>query len=212
VKKTEVPVGIANYITFTRILISPLFMLFYIYPAFFGIPEIQLPFILLFLLSISELSDALDGYIARRYNQISEFGKIFDPMADSIARISVFLTFTQPPVNLPLPLIFIFLYRDSITSTLRTICALRGFALAARTSGKIKAIVQAIASFIILFLLILHSKGALTQENLQIFSYWIVFATAVYACLSLLDYIYSNRHYIAKLAVQPTTTKTASPG
>ncbi|MBA3604015.1 MAG: CDP-alcohol phosphatidyltransferase family protein [Parachlamydiaceae bacterium] len=201
--------GIANYITFTRILISPLFMLFYIYPTFFGIQEIQLPFVLLFLLSISELSDALDGYIARRFNQISEFGKIFDPMADSIARISVFLTFTHPPINLPLPLIFIFLYRDSITSTLRTICALRGFALAARTSGKIKAIVQAIASFIILFLMILHSMGSLSLTNLQSYSYWIVLAAALYALLSLLDYIYSNRHYIAKLAEQSSPTPSS---
>ncbi len=191
--------GIANYITFIRILISPLFMLVYIYPASFGIQEMHLPYILLFLLSISELSDALDGYFARKYNQISEFGKIFDPMADSIARISVFLTFTHPPVSLPLPLIFIFLYRDSITSTLRTICALKGFALAARTSGKIKAIIQAIASFVILFLMIFHSMGTLSQEGLHSYSTWIVFAAALYAILSAFDYIYFNRHYVTCL-------------
>ena len=99
--------------------------------ASFGINELLLPYVLLFLLGVFELSDAFDGYIARKYNQVSDFGKIFDPMADSIARISVLLTFTQPPVNLPLPLIFVFLYRDSVISTLRTICALKGFALAA---------------------------------------------------------------------------------
>lgn len=200
--------GIANYITFTRILLSPLFMLIYIYPNFFGIDAWRVPYILLCLLSISELSDALDGYFARKYNQISEFGKIFDPMADSIARISVFLTFTQPPVNLPLPLIFVFLYRDSITSTLRTICALRGFALAARTSGKIKAIVQAAASFSILFLMILHSSGYLSQIHLQSYSNWIVFAAALYAVLSGIDYIYSNMHYITKLLLPKETQGT----
>ncbi len=197
--------GIANYITFIRVLISPLFMLVYIYPDFFKVSEAQLPYILLCLLSISELSDALDGYFARRYNQISEFGKIFDPMADSISRISVFLTFTYPPVSLPLPLIFIFMYRDSVTSTLRTVCALRGFALAARPSGKIKAIIQAVASFAVLFLMIPFSMGLLTQTSLQTYSTWIVLTAAIYALLSGVDYIYSIRHDVVNL-LQPKRT------
>ncbi|MGZ3633560.1 MAG: CDP-diacylglycerol--glycerol-3-phosphate 3-phosphatidyltransferase [Parachlamydiaceae bacterium] len=191
--------GIANYITFIRIFISPIFLLVYILPTFFGITPVMLPYVLLFLLGVSELSDAFDGYFARRFNQVSDFGKIFDPMADSIARISVLLTFTQPPVNLPLPLIFVFLYRDSVTSTLRTICALRGFTLAARTSGKIKAVIQAIAAFCILFLMIPASMGTLSQSNLEYYSTVIVSLAATYAVFSGIDYIYSNRSYIAKI-------------
>lgn len=191
--------SIANYITFIRIFISPIFLLVYILHTSLGITDVMLPYILLFLLGVSELSDAFDGYIARKYNQVSDFGKIFDPMADSIARISVLLTFTQPPVNLPLPLIFVFLYRDSVTSTLRTICALRGFALSARTSGKIKAIVIAIASFCILFLMILQSVGTITLEALQSYSTWIVSLAAIYALFSGIDYIYANRLHISKI-------------
>jgi CDP-diacylglycerol--glycerol-3-phosphate 3-phosphatidyltransferase len=63
----------------------------------FDISLVTLPYILLFLLGISELSDACDGYFARKYNQVTDLGKILDPMADSIYRISVFLTFTLPP-------------------------------------------------------------------------------------------------------------------
>lgn len=191
--------SIANYITFIRIFVSPIFLLVYILHASFGITPIMLPYFLLILLGISELSDAFDGYIARKYNQVSDFGKIFDPMADSIARISVLLTFTQPPINLPLPLIVIFLYRDSVTSTLRTICALRGYTLSARFSGKVKAVIQAIASFCILLLMIPHSMGIISQEALHYYSTWIVSFAAVYAVFSGFDYIYANRSYISKL-------------
>lgn len=158
---------------------------------------------LLFLLAVAELSDAFDGYLARKYNQVTDFGKIFDPMADSIARLSVLLTFTQPPVNLPMPLIFIFLYRDSVISTLRTICALRGFALAARVSGKIKAAVQAAASFAILFLMIPQSVGYISQEQLQAYSTFIVSLAAIYTLYSGFDYICANRYYIGKLLGRP---------
>lgn len=191
--------GIANYITFIRIFISPIFLLVYIQPEFFEINAQSLPYVLLFLLSVAELSDAIDGYLARKYNQVSDFGKIFDPMADSITRLSVLLTFTQPPISLPLGLIFIFLYRDAVISTLRTICALRGFTLAARTSGKIKAVVQAITSFLILLLMIPYSLDYLSLTLLQRYSCWITIAAAIYTIFSGIDYLFANRHYIVKL-------------
>lgn len=159
----------------------------------------MLPYVLLFLLSVAELSDAFDGYLARKYNQVSDFGKIFDPLADSITRLSVLLTFTQPPVSLPMILVFIFLYRDSVISTLRTICALRGFTLAARISGKIKAVIQAVASFMILGLMISYTLGHLSLQALQAYSSWIVACAAVYTLFSGVDYIYANRLYIRKL-------------
>ena len=118
---------VANSLTIFRIFISPVFLLLYLQHDALGITAKGLPYAL--LLGISELSDAFDGLLARKYNQVTDLGKILDPMADSISRISVFLTFTQPPVNVPLVCVFLFLYRDSVISTLRTICALRGFAL-----------------------------------------------------------------------------------
>jgi CDP-diacylglycerol---glycerol-3-phosphate 3-phosphatidyltransferase len=192
-------VSIANYFTFIRIIISPIFLLIYIEHNSLGISNVSLPYVLLFILGISELSDAFDGYLARKYNQVTDLGKVLDPMADSIARISVFLTFTLEPVNLPMPLIFIFLYRDSVVSTLRTICALKGFALAARTSGKIKAVVQAIAAFIVLGLMIPHSLGYLSTEALHSFGSSIIGVAALYTVYSGIDYIYANWPYINRL-------------
>jgi CDP-diacylglycerol--glycerol-3-phosphate 3-phosphatidyltransferase len=191
--------SIANYFTFIRIVISPIFLFIYLEHTALGISAMMLPYILMGLLAISELSDAFDGFLARRYNQVTDLGKVLDPMADSIARISVFLTFTLDPVNLPMPLIFIFLYRDSVVSTLRTICALKGFALAARTSGKIKAVIQAIAALIVLILMIPYADGQISQQTLHNSGTAIVGVAALYTIYSGVDYITSNWIYISKL-------------
>lgn len=191
--------NIAHYFTFFRIFISPIFLLIYIAHAQLGISDTALPYILIFLLSMSEFSDAFDGYIARKTNQVTDLGKILDPMADSIYRISVFLTFTLEPIRVPMILIFVFLYRDSVISTLRTICALRGFTLAARFSGKLKAVIQAIAAFAILILMIPHSLGILSTQTLHLASSWIVGIAAAYALLSGFEYLHANRKHITKL-------------
>ena len=204
----EHPIGgatmwtLANCLTIFRIFISPVFLFIYLQHDTFGISSKVLPYALLGLLGVSELSDALDGYLARRYNQVTDLGKILDPMADSISRISVFLTFTQPPVNVPIVCVFIFLYRDSVISTLRTICALRGFALAARPSGKMKAIIQAICAFAISLLMIPHSTGALTPEALQHLATSFVLVAGVYAIYSGVDYLYANRAHIQRVLIR----------
>lgn len=191
--------SIANYLTFIRVLLGPIFLFVYLDYTFFHLTLISLPYILLFLLGIAELSDLFDGYVARKYNQVTDLGKILDPMADSIYRISVFLTFTLPPVQLPMIWIFIFLYRDSMISTLRTICALKGFTLAARPSGKLKAVMQALAALTIILLLIPYSLGYLSQDMLHTVSTLIVAVTALYSLISGIEYLYANRQYVARL-------------
>lgn len=193
--------SVANYFTLIRLVISPIFLFVYLEHESLGISYMLLPYLLLMLMTVSELSDAFDGYFARKYNQVTELGKILDPMADSISRISVFLTFTQGPVNLPITLVFVILYRDSVVSTLRTICALKGFTLAARPSGKLKAVIQAIAAYVVLLLMIPHSMGELNSELFRQISMWAVTTAAIYTVFSGMDYIYANRGYIQKICV-----------
>lgn len=191
--------SIANYFTFIRIFISPIFLFVYLGYESLNLSLMTLPYVLLFLLGVSELSDAFDGYFARKYNEVTDLGKILDPMADSIYRISVFLTFTLPPIQLPMILVFVLLYRDSVVSTLRTICALKGFALAARPSGKLKAGIQAFAAFVIILLLIPYSMGKMPQSTLQMASTLIATIAGLYTLFSGVDYIYANRLYIKRL-------------
>ena len=194
--------SVANYLTLIRVFIGPLFLAFYMGAEWMGIPPVVVPYILLFLLLVTELSDLFDGYVARRLNQVTNLGKILDPMADSIVRISVFLSFTQGIVHLPLLLVFVFLYRDSVVGTLRTVCGLRGFALAARPSGKIKAVVQGSTAFIITLLMIPESLGYISRETLQWSAIWLVAVAGAYTLFSGVDYIIANGHHIAKLLTE----------
>ncbi|MGM0440739.1 MAG: CDP-alcohol phosphatidyltransferase family protein [Chlamydiota bacterium] len=191
--------GIANYLTFIRVFISPIFMFIYLSYDAWNISYVVLPYILLFLLLTSDLSDLADGYLARKLHQVTDFGKIIDPMADSMVRISVFLAFTTGPVQLPIALVFILIYRESVISALRTVCALRGIALAARISGKIKATLQGITATTITILMIPQSLGYLSLETFQVISLWLMAGVSIYTIFSAIDYIYANRNLVKKL-------------
>lgn len=193
---------LANALTCFRIFVSPVFLLVYSYPGWFGISDLWLPMVLFVLVTVSELSDALDGYLARLYGQVTDLGKLLDPMADSIYRLSLFLTFTLPPVHLSVGWLFPFFYRDSVVSMLRTVCALRGFALAARKSGKLKAVFQALAVFIILSLMQAEALGYISQADLTRYSTYTIALAGVYALLSGIDYLMANWRYL-KLALLP---------
>jgi len=183
-------------------LLSPIFILVYLFYAKLGIGVLTLSFILLGLVLIAELTDIFDGMAARRKNQVTELGKILDPMADSIFRISVFLAFTQGIVGLPLWLVLLFFYRDSIISMLRTLCALRGFTLAARFSGKVKAVIQAVATLAILVLMIPYAFGLLPLELFQNISFYIVAGAVAYSLFSGAEYLFANQNYIKKALIK----------
>ena len=179
-------------------MLSPIFIVVYLYYEGLGISLTTLPYLLLTLFALSELSDFFDGFVARKQNQVTELGKVLDPMADSIFRLSVFLTFTQGIIQIPLWLALFFFYRDSIISTLRTVCALRGVALAARLSGKVKAVVQALAALFILVLMIPYSLGMIDLAFLRAVSMYTIGTAVIYTIFSGVEYIIANHIYIKK--------------
>jgi CDP-diacylglycerol--glycerol-3-phosphate 3-phosphatidyltransferase len=186
------------FLTLSRIFLGPLFLIFYLYSLDWGIPVLYLPYLLLLLAILSELSDVLDGRLARRRNKVTELGKLLDPMADSIFRLSVLLAFTQGVIGIPVLLVALFFYRDTIISTLRTVCALRGIALGARWSGKVKAVIQAAVVFFILILMIPYTMGCLDEALLKALSFYAVLLAAVYTLYSGVEYIVANRSHIRK--------------
>lgn len=100
------------------------------------------------LLGICELTDIIDGYLARFMHQVSEFGKLLDPLCDSLVRFSIFLALSQFGI-IPEWTIYIFFYRDLTVAYLRILAMSKGVVFAARLSGKIKAVVQGVGIFII---------------------------------------------------------------
>lgn len=188
----------SHYLTLLRIVLSPIFPVLYLEREWLGISLVWLPYILLGLLIICECSDIFDGMLARKRNEVTDLGKVLDPMADSITHISLFLTFTQGFVALPLLLVFVFLYRDLLISTLRTLCALRGVALAARFSGKMKAVLQAAVAFLIILLMIPYSTGLISLALFQQISLFAVSIAALYTAISIGDYVYANWVHIKR--------------
>jgi CDP-diacylglycerol--glycerol-3-phosphate 3-phosphatidyltransferase len=190
---------VAHYFTLLRIFLIPLFVLIYLHADWFDLSPTLVPLLLMLVLGLSELSDAFDGFLARRLNQVTDLGKILDPMADSLSRLAVFFSFTQGIVQIPLEWAFLMLYRDSTVSTLRTVCALKGFALSARRSGKFKAFIQASVAFLILGMLFLHAQNQIALETLRFWSSMLAGAAALLTVLSGVDYVFANRSFVKKL-------------
>ena len=201
--------NIATALTLSRIILSPIFVVLYLWYPYFSIPKIALPFILLGILIITELTDAFDGYFARKYNQVTDMGKIIDPMADSIYRNTIFLCFTQGFIKIPLLLALVYFYRDFLINTLRVLVGLRGLALAARPSGKIKAIVQAVAIFLIVVIMIPYVFGFISLKDLQSLSIFAISCAALYTLYSAFDYFQAHAKDI-KSFIHPRETNEKS--
>lgn len=86
-------------------------------------------------------SDWSDGYIARRYNQVTNFGKLWDPVADKILVTSALVTLVANH-GIPAWIALVLLSREFAVSGLRMMAAQQGITLAAETGGKIKTFIQ----------------------------------------------------------------------
>ncbi|MFV0299020.1 MAG: CDP-diacylglycerol--glycerol-3-phosphate 3-phosphatidyltransferase [Hyphomicrobiaceae bacterium] len=96
------------------------------------------------IMLLAELTDALDGFVARRYGLVSQVGKILDPLADSLYRISIFTAFAANHW-MPLWMFLVIVWRDLSVSYIRVAAEQSVGTMGARQSGKWKAIVQGIA-------------------------------------------------------------------
>jgi CDP-diacylglycerol--glycerol-3-phosphate 3-phosphatidyltransferase len=191
--------NLANTLTLLRVFSSAVFFFIYASASFLGLGPMTLVFSLFFLYGFLELTDALDGYVARRFAQVTDLGKVLDPMADGVARVTILLAFTLPPVQLPTWLVLPFLFRDAMTATLRIVCAWRGIVLAARASGKIKAVVQACTAFLVLILMGCHAQGIISAEELTATASTAVAISAAYAVGAAFEYLIALRHQLRAL-------------
>ena len=189
----------AHYLTLSRILFTPLMVLLYLRSGWLGLPPRFVGPLLLTIFLISELSDAFDGYFARKFDEVTDLGKLLDPLADSLSRLALFFMFTQGVVAIPMEWPLIIFAREFVVSTLRTICALRGFALSARTSGKLKAVLQSGTVFVILIGLTLTQLNALDVTVLQMTATSLVACNAFFSLLSGVDYFAANWSYVRRL-------------
>lgn len=163
-----------NYITIQRLLIFMPLACIYLANGSLGVA-------MLFMV-LGELTDFVDGWVARKGNRVSDVGKLLDPLCDSVFHMAIWMSFLSLGWA-PLYLVILFFARDAIVSTIRSCLAKHGIALAARWSGKIKAVAQATAQLFIVLLHILLKGNALEIAQIALIS-----AAAVITVWSLVDY------------------------
>lgn len=144
--------NLANTITMIRIGMIPLFMLAYqSYPEwmlerFSFLREVNAYGIYwaVGLFIVASSTDKLDGYIARKYNQTTNLGKLLDPLADKLLVSAALIMMVQHHV-IPVWIAFVIIAREVIVSAIRIVAASKGIALAADGHGKLKMVLQIVA-------------------------------------------------------------------
>lgn len=161
--------SLANYITCARIALIPLIV---------SLLLIGLNGLAAIAFLLVAFSDAIDGYVARRFNQITDLGKFLDPLADKILVTSVLITLVGLNKASIIPVLII-VAREFLISGLRTYLARKNIIVAASQLGKWKTVSQVVA---ILMLLI-----SLPYANLAL---WLAVALAL---ISGGDYLWQSR-------------------
>lgn len=136
-----------------------------------------------------EISDLADGYIARKYGRVTDFGKLYDPFSDAFTRYTLFLGLYAIEVASLWMVIAIF-YRDAAISFFRTVAATRDVVVAARPSGKIKAVVQGVGTQVIMVLLVLHQL--FPEWPIADWPWWVMLVITLATILSFFDYFRGN--------------------
>ena len=146
----------ANNITLTRIAMIPFFIYFAAQPMLI-IDETRYlaafptsTVIALVLFCVASFTDFLDGYVARKYNQVTDFGKFVDPLADKLLVASALILFVEQKAMAGW-MVCIILARELIITSLRVVAANKGVVMAATWTGKVKTCVQ-IGGIIIIYL------------------------------------------------------------
>jgi CDP-diacylglycerol--glycerol-3-phosphate 3-phosphatidyltransferase len=136
-----------NLITVTRILLAPVIFYLVFVPSF----NARLFAFVLFL--VAAFSDLWDGHLARKYGWITDFGKLFDPIADKLLLVATLVPFyllTRPAQamtmtvlrSFPLWVLLVILGRELLITVIRSVAARRGVIIPAGKAGKLKAVFQ----------------------------------------------------------------------
>ena len=192
--------NLANKLTMLRIFLVPLFLIFI---AFKNIPYGTIIATLIFI--VASLTDQLDGYIARSRNQITNFGKFMDPLADKLLVTAALVALVEMHL-IPSWAAVIIIAREFAVSGLRTLAASEGIVIAASWWGKIKTITQIVAILLLLAKVNVASSQYLTDliiNNRFLTGFFevvpnvILIIAVIITIISGIDYFIKNKSVIA---------------
>ena len=176
--------NLPNKLTLMRVIMVPPFVLFLL--GDFGVTG---DIIALLLFLAASFTDFLDGYIARKYHLVTNFGKFMDPLADKLLVGSAAICLTAIG-RIPAWAVVILIGREFVISGFRLIAAERGLVIAAGWLGKIKTVLQMVMTVALL----IH----LDRPAWHMLETILIWAATIMTLWSLADYMVKNRHVLAE--------------
>ena len=173
--------NVPNTLTVLRVIMIPFFVLFMLG----DITSVD-KYIALGIFIAASLTDTLDGYLARKNNQVTNFGKFMDPLADKLLVCAAMICLMDLD-HLPSWIVIIIISREFIISGFRLIAADNGIVIAASWWGKAKTISQ-----MIMIILLVADFGGVFDMIGQVMIYLALVLTVV----SLVDYIAKNKQVL----------------
>lgn len=142
-----------------------------------------------------QVSDAVDGHVARLRNEVTDFGKLFDPLADSLCNQVVFVALLIAGI-IPMWMLLVIMYRETVLIIIRFLGLRNNIVVAARFSGKFKTVMQAVGIFAVLAacLAIRYNLSWFPQCVLSMHpGFWIMLLPVFFSVISMFDYIFKFR-------------------
>ena len=191
--------NISNKLTVSRLILAFVFM------AFLFIPGLLFKIIAFLIFCFASLTDFFDGWLARKRNEITDLGKLLDPIADKVLVLAAFLSFVEMHLIWAW-MVVIIIIRELLITGLRILAITRGKVLEAGAAGKHKTVSQMLTIFFILIVLIVREIGVVQGfwtpkvENLVNCGIIILmFITIVLTVSSGFSYMWLNRKIIRSL-------------
>ena len=186
--------NLANKLTIMRIILIPLFLVFILVK---DIPYGSLIALLIFVLA--SITDKVDGYIARSRNQITNFGKFMDPLADKMLVISALIALVECGL-IPSWMVIVIIAREFAISGLRMLAASEGLIVAASWWGKIKTVIQIAATMALLLRLNYEQIGFVKEffESNAVLIGFINYVPMTLMVLSVIATVVSGIDYFIK--------------
>ena len=187
---------VADKVTFLRIILAPVFFTVFLLAesnilGADGVSMFSNAFFLAviwLLFVVIECSDWFDGMIARSRNEVSDFGKLLDPFADTLVRVMYFLCFVYIRI-LPVIPFLVILYREFGVLFIRIMMMKKGVAMGARRGGKLKAVFYMLTGLVCLLLVSLEGLGINGPlEILRLASFIIFICAMTISVVSFIDY------------------------
>lgn len=172
--------NLPNKLTIFRVILIPFFVFFLLYPSF----EEYGNYIAVTIFIVASLTDLADGYIARKYNLVTNFGKFMDPLADKLLVCAAMICLVETG-QLDSWIVVIIISREFIISGFRLVASDNGVVIAASYWGKFKTTFQ----MLMIVFLILDFKG----EVFEMLNLFLVFVATALTVISLIDYIVKNK-------------------